>query len=62
MNFNSSFKSGYKIKDFRFIHVSTDEVFGDLSLEEDSFDENTAYYPSSPYSASKGASDFILKA
>jgi dTDP-glucose 4,6-dehydratase len=47
--------------DFRFIHVSTDEVYG--SLREDGlFTETTAYDPSSPYSATKAASDHLAKA
>ena len=50
-----------KIKNFKFLHVSTDEVFGDLTFEEKAFSEITPYNPSSPYSASKAASDFILK-
>ena len=49
------------IKNFKFLHVSTDEVFGDLTLDEAAFNEKTPYNPSSPYSASKAASDFILK-
>ncbi len=47
---------------FRFHHVSTDEVFGDLSLEESAFTEATAYAPSSPYAASKAASDHLVRA
>ena len=47
---------------FRFIHVSTDEVFGDLSPEDPPFDQDTAYAPSSPYSASKAASDHLVRA
>ena len=47
--------------DFRFLHVSTDEVYGSLS-EEGLFAESTAYDPSSPYSASKAASDHLAKA
>jgi dTDP-glucose 4,6-dehydratase len=43
---------------FRFLHVSTDEVFGSLG-EEGAFDETTRYDPSSPYSASKAASDHL---
>ncbi len=48
----------------RFLHVSTDEVFGDLPLDDPSlkFDETTPYAPSSPYSASKAASDMIALA
>ena len=51
-----------KPKHFRFVHVSTDEVFGDLGPDDPVFDEHTAYAPSSPYSASKAASDHIARA
>jgi dTDP-glucose 4,6-dehydratase len=47
--------------DFRFIHVSTDEVYGSLG-HEGLFTETTAYDPSSPYSATKAASDHLAKA
>jgi dTDP-glucose 4,6-dehydratase len=47
---------------FRFHHVSTDEVFGSLELDGGSFSETTAYAPSSPYSASKAASDHFVRA
>jgi dTDP-glucose 4,6-dehydratase len=47
---------------FRFHHVSTDEVFGDLPFDEGVFTEETAYDPSSPYSASKAASDHLVRA
>jgi dTDP-glucose 4,6-dehydratase len=47
---------------FRFHHVSTDEVFGELPLDSGVFTEETAYNPSSPYSASKAASDHLVKA
>jgi dTDP-glucose 4,6-dehydratase len=47
----------------RFHHVSTDEVFGDLALDEPRrFDESTAYNPSSPYSATKAGSDLLVRA
>jgi dTDP-glucose 4,6-dehydratase len=46
---------------FRFLHVSTDEVYGSLGAEG-LFDEETAYDPSSPYSASKAASDHLVRA
>lgn len=46
--------------DFRFLHVSTDEVFGDLGPEDPPFSAESSYHPSSPYSASKAASDFII--
>ncbi len=48
--------------DFKFIHVSTDEVYGSLGFEDSAFTEETAYDPSSPYSASKASSDHIVKA
>lgn len=47
---------------FRFHHVSTDEVFGDLPFDSGIFTEETAYAPSSPYSASKAASDHFVRA
>ena len=47
---------------FRFHHVSTDEVFGDLPFDQDIFTEETPYAPSSPYSASKAASDHFVRA
>ncbi|MBC3931167.1 dTDP-glucose 4,6-dehydratase [Undibacterium curvum] len=48
--------------DFRFLHVSTDEVYGTLSAEDPPFTETTAYAPNSPYSASKAASDHLVRA
>ena len=47
---------------FRFHHISTDEVFGDLEGGDDLFTEETPYAPSSPYSASKAASDHLVRA
>ena len=47
---------------FRFHHISTDEVFGDLEGPEDLFREDTPYAPSSPYSASKASSDHLVRA
>ncbi|MEL7298141.1 MAG: dTDP-glucose 4,6-dehydratase, partial [Pseudomonadota bacterium] len=47
---------------FRFHHVSTDEVFGDLDAEDPPFSESTPYAPSSPYSASKASSDHLVRA
>lgn len=47
---------------FRFHHVSTDEVFGDLDPDEPAFTEETRYAPSSPYAASKAASDHLVNA
>ena len=48
--------------DFRFHHISTDEVYGDLHGTDDLFTESTPYAPSSPYSASKAASDHLVRA
>jgi dTDP-glucose 4,6-dehydratase len=47
---------------FHFHHVSTDEVFGELGPDDPSFNETTAYGPRSPYSASKAASDHLVRA
>ena len=47
---------------FRFLHVSTDEVFGSLGTNDPQFSETTAYAPNSPYSASKAASDHLVRA
>ncbi|MGU5653755.1 dTDP-glucose 4,6-dehydratase [Aeromonas allosaccharophila] len=47
---------------FRFHHISTDEVYGDLEGTDDLFTEETAYAPSSPYSASKASSDHLVRA
>ncbi len=47
---------------FRFHHISTDEVFGELELDGGLFTEDTPYAPSSPYSASKAASDHLVRA
>lgn len=47
---------------FRFIHISTDEVFGHLGEDDPPFNEQTPYAPNSPYSASKAASDHLVRA
>ncbi|HEY0845089.1 MAG TPA: dTDP-glucose 4,6-dehydratase [Noviherbaspirillum sp.] len=49
-------------KTFRFLHVSTDEVYGSLGDGDPPFSETTAYAPNSPYSASKAASDHLVRA
>jgi dTDP-glucose 4,6-dehydratase len=54
-------QSSEKRAQFRFLHISTDEVFGSLS-DEGFFTETTAYAPNSPYSASKAASDHLVRA
>jgi len=47
---------------FRFLHVSTDEVYGSLGPADDAFTEQTPYAPNSPYAASKAASDHLVRA
>src|SRR5262245_49284234 len=47
---------------FRFLHVSTDEVYGSLGPQEPAFNEDTPYAPNSPYSASKAGSDHLVRA
>tara|TARA_Y100000590_G_scaffold229380_1_gene258760 strand:- start:46061 stop:47125 length:1065 start_codon:yes stop_codon:yes gene_type:complete len=47
---------------FRFHHISTDEVYGDLELSDPAFNEDNPYKPSSPYSASKASSDHLVRA
>lgn len=62
---NLHLKSPDKAKDFRFHHISTDEVFGDLAEKDGKelfFSEKTPYAPSSPYSASKASSDHLIRA
>ncbi|WP_026379265.1 dTDP-glucose 4,6-dehydratase [Afifella pfennigii] len=54
--------AGAAAEDFRFHHVSTDEVFGDLAADDAPFTEATPYAPRSPYSASKAASDHFVRA
>jgi len=49
-------------KDFRFLHVSTDEVYGSLNKTDPAFSETHRYEPNSPYSASKAASDHLVRA
>lgn len=51
-----------KKQHFRFHHISTDEVYGDLEGSDDLFTETTPYAPSSPYSASKASSDHLVRA
>ena len=54
--------SSEKREAFRFHHISTDEVYGDLHGTDDLFTETTPYAPSSPYSASKASSDHLVRA
>jgi dTDP-glucose 4,6-dehydratase len=51
-----------KKENFRFLHVSTDEVYGTLSLTDPAFTEETPFAPNSPYAASKAASDHLVRA
>jgi dTDP-glucose 4,6-dehydratase len=53
---------GERRQRFRFLHISTDEVYGDLAPEDPPFDEHSRYEPSSPYSASKAGSDHLVRA
>jgi dTDP-glucose 4,6-dehydratase len=52
---------GEQKSDFRFLHVSTDEVYGSLGAEDAPFSESTPYAPNSPYAASKGAADHLVR-
>jgi len=61
-NYWSGLKNGIKKDSFRFHHVSTDEVYGDLNQSDKLFTEKTPYDPSSPYSASKASSDHLVRA
>ena len=54
--------SGSERENFRFLHVSTDEVYGSLAPDAPAFTEHHAYEPNSPYSASKAASDHLVRA
>ncbi|MBW8072124.1 MAG: dTDP-glucose 4,6-dehydratase [Ferrovum sp.] len=53
---------GEERKKFHFLHVSTDEVYGSLTPQDPAFTESTPYAPNSPYSASKAASDHLVRA
>src|SRR3989338_280475 len=55
-------KISYELGIERFLHVSTDEVYGDLNQSDPAFTENNPYRPSSPYSASKASSDHLVRA
>jgi dTDP-glucose 4,6-dehydratase len=58
--FNTLSEQGQK--EFRFLHISTDEVYGTLSANDPAFKEEKRYEPNSPYSASKAASDHLVRA
>ena len=53
--------SGAARAEFRFLHMSTDEVYGTLGRDDPAFSESTAYQPNSPYAASKAASDHLVR-
>ncbi len=61
LNYWRSLKKNQQEK-FRFLHVSTDEVYGSLQRDESAFTEKNRYEPNSPYSASKAASDHLVRA
>ncbi len=54
--------TGQAKADFRFLHISTDEVYGSLALNAPAFQESNRYQPNSPYSASKASSDHLVRA
>ena len=62
LNASRNFLKKNKNKKFKFINVSTDEVYGSLKIKEKSFSEKNKYFPNSPYSASKASSDHIARA
>ena len=61
LDYWNSLKSNKK-QNFKFQHISTDEVYGDLNVHEKPFTESHPYKPSSPYAASKASSDHLVKA
>jgi dTDP-glucose 4,6-dehydratase len=60
--FRAYWERNGKKSDLRFLHVSTDEVYGSLGPDDPAFSETTAYAPNSPYSASKAGSDHLVRA
>ncbi|MBW4507907.1 MAG: dTDP-glucose 4,6-dehydratase [Scytonematopsis contorta HA4267-MV1] len=60
--FRQHWEANSKNGDFRFLHVSTDEVYGSLGTDDPAFSETTPYAPNSPYSASKAGSDHLVRA
>jgi dTDP-glucose 4,6-dehydratase len=60
--FRQHWESNSKPTDYRFLHVSTDEVYGSLDCNDPPFSETTPYAPNSPYSASKAGSDHLARA
>tara|TARA_B100000780_G_scaffold32100_1_gene20277 strand:+ start:1736 stop:2740 length:1005 start_codon:yes stop_codon:yes gene_type:complete len=62
LNCSLEYINEFQPENFRFHHISTDEVFGDLEIDDPKFTESTSYNPSSPYSASKASSDHLVRA
>ncbi|MCX7595174.1 MAG: dTDP-glucose 4,6-dehydratase [Fischerella sp.] len=60
--FRQHWQANYKPANYRFLHVSTDEVYGSLAPNDPPFSETTPYAPNSPYSASKAGSDHLVRA
>jgi dTDP-glucose 4,6-dehydratase len=60
--FRQYWQAAGKPQDYRFLHVSTDEVYGSLEANDPAFSETTPYAPNSPYSASKAGSDHLARA
>ena len=60
--FRQRWQSQAQVDDYRFLHVSTDEVYGSLAADDPAFTETTPYTPNSPYSASKAGSDHLARA
>ena len=60
--FRNRWQDKGKPEDYRFLHVSTDEVYGSLDADDPAFTETTPYAPNSPYSASKAGSDHLARA
>ncbi len=60
--FRNRWQDKGKPEDYRFLHVSTDEVYGSLEADDPAFTETTPYAPNSPYSASKAGSDHLARA
>ncbi|BAQ64473.1 dTDP-glucose 4,6-dehydratase [Geminocystis sp. NIES-3709] len=61
-SFRNHWEKQNQSPDYRFLHVSTDEVYGSLNIDDPPFTEKNAYAPNSPYSASKAGSDHLVRA
>ena len=58
--YNKCKNSSFDKNNFKFIHISTDEVYGSLNINDKKFNEKNKYFPSSPYAASKASSDHLV--